>query len=272
MRLEGKKVLITGASSGIGLALAWELAAKGAMLALVSRRKERLYDIARELEKAFPGTIPPIPMPCDVTDIKLVHHLIEYITDRFDGIDILINNAGISVYGDMEHTTMGDFRQIMEVDFFGAVHCLIEVLPLMRKAGWGLIVNIASVAALHGVPYLGAYSAGKAALAAMSQSLRAELAGSGVSIIVVYPGYTKTEIFHNEKKVGGAHRPMGNYASPKGVAKAIVKTMERGKRDLVLSSSGKALRFFRGIAPWIVERAMIKTACRLRGDGEIFDA
>ena len=104
------------------------------------------------------------------------------------------------------------------------------------------MVNVASVAGLYGIPYLGAYGASKAALASFCQSLRAELDGSGISIMIVYPGYTQTEIFRKEADVGGARRPPGPYAPVEEVAEAIVAGMEGEKGDIVLATEGKALR------------------------------
>jgi len=264
MRIEGKRVLITGASSGIGLALSTVLARKGAVLALTSRRFDRLQEVVREIGSAFPDIPASLAIPCDVADRESVSRLIKGCVNRLGGIDILINNAGISVYGDTERTTLEDFHSVMEVNFFGALHCMSEVIPLMERQGKGLIVNIASVAAKHGVPYLGAYCASKAALMALSQSLRAELSKSGISIMIVYPGYTQTNIFKDEKKVGGAHRPPGPYASASKVAEAIVGAIEGEKRELVFSLEGRALTLLQGLLPQLVEKAMERIADKLR--------
>lgn len=262
--IKDARVLITGASSGIGKAIAFEFASKGAKLIIASRRFNALRKVADELEDAFPEIQAPLAMPCDITDRESVKKVIQSCVDHFGGIDILINNAGIGVYGNTDKTSVEDFRSIMEVNFFGSVHCILEVLPIMKRKGEGQIVNIVSVAAKHGVPYLGAYSASKAALATLSQSLSAEHAKSGISILIVYPGYTQTDFFEREKKVGGAHRPPGPYASPQKVAKAIVKAVENKKRDLVLSFKGKALALVQNLMPWLVDRAMERIAYKLR--------
>lgn len=263
-KIRDARVMITGASSGIGKAVAFECAAKGAKLTLASRNYNRLRQAAEEIRSAFPEIEAPLVIPCDVTDKKDVKRLIEGSADRFGGIDILLNNAGLGVYGDVEKTTIEDFRSVMEANFFGAVHCIFEALPFMKEAGKGLIVNIASLAAKHGVPYLGAYSASKAALAALSQSLRAELSNKAISIMIVYPGYTQTDFFRKEKNVGGARRPPGPYASSRGVARAVIRAIEREKRELVLSKEGKALSLFEGLWPWFVEVAMKRIANKLR--------
>lgn len=268
MEIKGKRVLITGASSGIGLALSTVLARKGAVLALTSRRFYRLQELAKEIASAFPRIPTPLIISCDIANRESIDRLIDGCVNELGGIDILINNAGISVYGATERTTSEDFHSVMAVNFFGALHCMLEVIPDMKRLGEGLIVNIASLAAIHGVPYLGAYCASKAALVAISQSLRAELSKSGVSIMIVYPGYTQTNIFRSEKKVGGAHRPEGPYVPAAKVAEAIVRAIEAGERDLVLSSVGRALTLSQGLLPRLVDRAMERIASRLRDEEE----
>jgi short-subunit dehydrogenase len=262
--IKGKRVLITGSSSGIGKALAFALAKKGAVLALAARRAKRLEHVAAEISAAFPHLPMPLVFPCDVAIKENVSRLIESSIQQMGGVDILVNNAGIGVYGNTENTSISDFRTILDVNFFGSIHCVLEVLPHMKRRGQGRIVNIASVAAKHGVPYLGAYSAGKAALVALSQSLRAELSGSGISVVVVYPGYSQTEFFAKEKHVGGGRRPAEPYKSPEKVAKAIIRGIEKNKQEIVLSMEGKALSAVQGLLPGIVDKAMARIAHRLR--------
>lgn len=263
MRTEGRRVVLTGASSGIGRALALSLARRGAVLTIAARRGDKLEEVSREVAERFPDTPAPVWVVCDVSNAADVARLVGGTVERLGGIDILVNNAGISVYGEARRTSVDDFRDVMSVNFFGALHCTKETLPFMRRQDSGLIVNVATVAALHGVPYLAAYCASKAALVSFSQSLRAELAGSGVRVMVVYPGYTDTEIYESEKKVGGALRPPGRYASAAEVAEAIVRGIEAGGRDVILTAQGRALNVLRGLAPSIVERAMRSIARRL---------
>ena len=263
MRIDGTRVIVTGASSGIGRALATALAKRGAVLTLAARRGDRLEEVVREVAERFPSSPPPVAVPCDVSNAADVTVLVGGTVERLGSVDILINNAGISVFGEEARTSVNDYRDLMSVNFFGALHSMREVLPFMRRQGSGLIVNVASVAALHGVPYLAAYCASKAALVALSQSLRAELHGSGVRIMIVYPGYTETEIFEREKKVGGARRPPGKYASAADVAEAITRAIDTDARDLYMTVRGRALSVLRGLAPPIVERAMRNIAREL---------
>lgn len=268
MRIDGKRVIVTGASSGIGRALAISLARRGAVLTIAARRGDRLDDVVREMERRSRRAVQPVAVTCDVSDAAQVSRLIGGTVERLGGVDLLVNNAGVSVYGEARRTSVADFAQVMSVNFFGALHCTLEVLPFMRRQESGLIVNVASVAALHGVPYLAAYCASKSALVAFSQSLRAELSGTGVGVMIVYPGYTDTGIFGAEKKVGGAVRPGGSYAGAEGVAEAIVRAIERGRSDVVLSAQGNMLNLVRGVAPGVAERAMRALARKLANGSE----
>lgn len=271
-RMKGSRVLITGASSGIGKAVAFEFARRGAKLTLASRRLDALKNLVKEIQSTYPDAPQPMTVQCDVTRRKDVKRMVKETARRFGGIDVLVNNAGTGVYGNVELTTLEDFRAVMEVNFFGAVQCMMEALPFLKQAEKGLVINIASVAAKHGVPYLGAYGASKAALAVVSQSFRTELKESGVSLMVVYPSYTQTDFFKNEKKVGGARRFHGPYASPLNVARAIVRAAEFGKKNLVLSLEGKALTISQSVFPRLVEKVMDRIAYKLREKQEASNA
>ncbi len=267
--LRGKRVLITGASSGIGRALALEFGRRGATMALAGRNMERLRRTAGRIEAEETSAAPPLVIGCDVTCDDQVRFMVKGCVGSFGGIDILVNNAGTGVYGEGLKTSLDDFRSVMDVNMFGALRCIIEAAPVMRQQKGGLLVNILSVAAIHGVPYLSAYSASKAALLAACQSLRAELARDGISILNVFPNYTETGFFRNERKAGGARRPSGPYTSPDVVARAVTKAVESGKDHVVLSAEGKALRFFDWAFPGLVEFVMARIARRLREAPEV---
>ena len=268
MNFAGRRVLITGGSSGIGRAIADAVADRAGVLCLAAREPDGLDRAAEEIAARHPEGLRPLARPCDVTDRTAVRGLVAECRNHLGGIDVLFNNAGISVYGPVERTGADDFSSVMAVNFLGAVNCILEVLPVMRQQGAGHIVNIGSVAGLHGTPFLAAYSASKAALAAMSQSLRAELHGTGITIATVHVDYTATGIFAAEKNVGGAHRPNGPYASAASVAAAIIEGVERGKRDFAVSARGRALGLVRALAPGIVERYMNRLAEELRAGEE----
>jgi short-subunit dehydrogenase len=264
MRIAGKRTVITGASSGIGRWLSAAFAEKNGALVLAARRPEPLERVAERLSASFPDAPVPQPFPCDITDRSAVRQLIQFAREHMGGVDILINNAGASLYGVTSRTTPDDFRALLDLNLFGPLYATLEVIPDMERRGRGMIVNVGSVAGLYGVPYLAAYGASKAAVAVVGESLRAELATTGIQVLNVYPGYTRTEIFARERRVGGARRPRGRYAPADRVALAIVRAIEAEKPELVLSPGGKVIARLRAVAPWAVDRAMRRVACRLR--------
>ncbi|HWP37097.1 MAG TPA: SDR family oxidoreductase, partial [Gemmatimonadales bacterium] len=204
MRLDGARVVVTGASSGIGRAIAEAVADHGGRLLLAARRAGPLNDVAGEIAGRHPGIPRPAVIALDVADPESGAALWRGAHAAFGGLDVLINNAGISVYGDTLASSVEDFRRVLAVNVLGPVSAMLAAMPHMVRQESGVIVNVASVAALHGVPFLAAYAASKAALASVTQTLRGELAGSGVRLICVYPGYTRTPIFGKEKRLGGA--------------------------------------------------------------------
>ena len=266
MRIRGSTAIVTGASSGIGRAIALELASRGATVALAARRRGRLEEVAREIGSRFPDAPSPSSVVCDVTDRRQVEALVGSTVERHGDIDVLVNNAGVSVFGDTLLGGIEDYERTMAVNFLGAVHCIEETLPFMLRRESGHIVNISSVAGLHGVPYLAAYSASKAALGSYSETLRSELADRGVRVMVVYPGYTDTEIFDVERQIGGARRPAGTYTPPDVVARAVARGLKRDAREVYLTLRGRALSVLRGLAPGIVDRAMLGIARELSDD------
>jgi short-subunit dehydrogenase len=268
LRIEGKSVIVTGASSGIGRALALAFAGKRAAVTAAARRADRLEELVREAAERFPDAPPVVPVECDVTREADVSWLVGGTVERTAAVDVLVNNAGVGLYGETELVSIDDFQELLSVNLLGAVRCIQEVVPFMRTRESGVIVNVASVAALYGVPYLSAYCASKAAVAAVSQSLRAELDGSGIRVMIAYPGYTDTEFFEHEKVVGGARRPPGPFAPPDRVAAGVVRAVERNVGDVYLTAQGRALSVLRGLAHPIVERAMRKIARELRGEDE----
>jgi short-subunit dehydrogenase len=171
------------------------------------------------------------------------------------------------VYGDAERTTIEDFQAVSDVNFSGPC-----AAPWKRSPPWrrrrGLIIFIASVAALRGFLPLGLCGR-KAALASLGQSLRAELGSSGIDVMVVYPNYTRTDFFLREKRVGGARRPASGYADPAKVAAAVVRAVEKGRKELVLSAEGRALKWIRRLFPAAADKAMERIAARLREPREV---
>jgi len=263
--LNGARVVITGASSGIGRSLATAIAQRGGRLVLAARRADPLLDAAHAIATRCDCEA-PLAVPSDVQDPASVEYLIETAIGHLGGIDVLVNNAGTCVYGEAIRTSGEDIEDMLRVHVLGPYYGMQAVIPEMKRQGHGLIVNVASIAAFHGVPYLSSYGAAKAAEVSLSQSIRTELQGTGVDVMVVCPNYTDTNLFAAEKNVGGARRPKGRYKSADAVAESIVKAIERGRKDLVLTFEGKMLYLMRSLWPNLVDLVFNRMAARLQED------
>lgn len=183
--IAASRVWITGASSGIGAALARELVARGARVAISARRADRLEEVSE-------GAM--LVVPLDVTDEGAVHEAADDVRDAFGDIDIAVLNAGAWTRTDVSQWDAASFRRQVEVNLLGASSCLAAVLPQMLDRGAGKIVIVTSVAGYRGVPGAEAYGATKAALLNLAESLRADLAPSGVVVQWVSPGFVRTEL------------------------------------------------------------------------------
>lgn len=187
-------VLITGASSGIGEACAVHLAHKGFRVFAAARRLEKL----KELSALAGGRITPVEM--DVTDEASVAYAVKSIAEEGLSLYGLINNAGVSVMGPLEEVSIADWRRQYETNVFGLMNVTRAVLPQMREAGRGRIVNIGSIAGRVAAPFQGAYASSKHAVEGLSDSLRRELAPHGVKVSVVRPGFINTPFGHQEQE------------------------------------------------------------------------
>ena len=187
------RVLITGATSGLGKELAMQLANEGSMLALTGRREDRLIELAQALKDVGAGGV--LTLTGDVADPAAVkkHHAL--IMEQFGGLDWAILNAGISKSGDAkEGFAADDYRLVYGVNVFGVANWIEAVLPGMLKDKSGTIVGVASVAGYRGLPRSGPYSSSKAALISLLESLRVDLRGTGVKVVTVCPGFVRTEM------------------------------------------------------------------------------
>lgn len=194
MEIRDKVVLITGASAGIGLATARRFAAEGARLALVARSADVLHHLAGELQGLGSEAV---ALPADVSDPRQVEQVIEETVRHFGRLDVVINNVGQAAVGMIADLSPDDFRKILDLNVFGPLAAMQAVIPVMRKQGGGLIINISSVVSKMNIPGLGAYAATKAALNLLSGTARSELAAENIRVITVYPRSTATDFGRN---------------------------------------------------------------------------
>jgi len=259
MAFKNKTVAITGAAGGMGRALCRRFGQAGAKIALLDLHLEPLEAFARELDEAG---IQALALQCDVTDEQACRTAMEKIVERFGGIDILINNAGITHRSAFEKTQVQVFRQVMEVNFFGALHCTQAALPALL-ASRGMIIVMSSIAGFSPLFGRSGYSASKHALHGLFESLRTELSDKGVRVMMVCPGFTATNIEKNA--LDGDGRPTthprsttGKIATPEVVAETIYHAAVKNKRLLVLSRVGNLAHFVYKFFPAYYERAMTK--------------
>lgn len=186
-----KVVLLTGASSGIGRALAVAIGAKGARVGLLARRADELEAVAQEVGAAGGQAL---VLPSDVTDADAVKAAAEQLRKAFGQIDILIANAGVGGITDGRVVNVHDFGRVISINLLGAVNSISAVVQEMVAQGSGHIVAVSSLAGYRGLPKSGAYCGSKAGLSAMCESLRLDLRGSGVDVTIVHPGFIKTPL------------------------------------------------------------------------------
>lgn len=191
MNWKNKVVFLTGASSGIGEALAIALAGKGAILGLLARREDLLKQLAEKCEKV--GGKARV-FACDVTDEQGVTVAAEKLRNEFGKIDILICNAGVGGPKHAKDLTNADVKKIFDINFMGAVHAVTAVLPQMVEKGSGQLVAISSLAGFRGLPFSASYSASKGAMTNFFESLRLDLIGSAVDVTIIQPGFIKTPL------------------------------------------------------------------------------
>jgi len=251
--LADRRVLITGASGGIGLALARELARKGARLLLIARRQELLRQRADELTSL--GARSVLVAAGDITDAAHCQQAVALAQTQWAGLDLLIHAAGISAHGRFDRSDEATLRRIMEVNFFAAASLTRLALPLLRSEGNTQVVLIGSILGHCGVPLNSEYVASKFALRGWSQSLRAELLGQGIGMLLVSPGTTDTDFFdHLIGRRGTIPWPRQRGIPAESVARQTVRAIERRRREIFPNWHGRLLvwasRYCPGLVGW----------------------
>ena len=241
--------VITGASSGIGAALAHELAGRGWHCVLLARRVDRLEQVAAETGAEVE--------PCDVSNPEQVEQAAARVLKRHPEIGLLVNNAGIPSHGSFLTAGPERIEQVIRTNYLGSVWCLRAFLPGLERARPSHLVNIVSVAGTTVVPDAGPYSASKHAQLAFSRALRAELRPRGVSVLTVNPGPVATEGFPQTRLIRrGAMRWM--VLTPERIARKIVRALERGKTERVIPRWMRIAGISTGIFPATVTRMVAR--------------
>nr|WP_239989461.1 SDR family oxidoreductase [Corallococcus macrosporus] len=263
---KGRVVLVTGASGGIGRAAAKAYAAAGADVVLAARRLPELEDAAREVASLG---VRALPVRCDVTVGDDVTRLVAETDAAFGGLDVLVNNAGQGSYGPLEAMGEEQLRKLFELNVLGLWRMTREALPLLRRRRGAQVVNVSSVLGHRGLPLLGAYCASKAAVNAMTESLRAELAEEGIRVLLVSPGFTESDFRENRLNAEGWKQdaiPL-KAMSAEEVAAAMVRASRRGHRDTVLTLPGRVMVVANRWVPSLFDRVARRMAAEMKKKG-----
>ena len=258
-RLNDKVVIITGASSGIGKALAYELAKRKARLALAARNIDELKKVENDIESHADDVM------IHQTDVSIESQCKEFIErtmEHFGRIDVLINNAGISMRATLEDMDMEVFKKVLDVNLMGAVYCTKYALPHLLKSK-GSVVGVSSIAGYVGLPARTAYSSSKYALQGFLDALRTENLKTGLHVLVACPGYTESNIRKRALNADGASQDESplkedKIMSAEDVAKAIAKAIEGRKRTLTLTAEGKLAVFFSKFFPSFIVKMVFR--------------
>jgi len=266
MNLSNKTVIITGASSGIGKSLATEFAKLGANLVLAARQYVTLCEIAQSLEQQY--NIKAIAVQCDVSIEEDCEHLIKQTLTTFDKIDVLVNNAGISMRALFNDADVDVLKKIMDVNFWGTVYCTKYALPEILKTK-GSIVGVSSIAGYKGLPGRTGYSASKFAMNGFLDALRVENLKNGIHILTACPGFTASNIRNTALDKNGTQQGESTLEEDKmmtadTVAEIIVKGVEDRARTLIMTGQGKLTVLLNKFLPGFLDKMVYNTIAKER--------
>ncbi|MBI2712291.1 MAG: SDR family NAD(P)-dependent oxidoreductase [Bdellovibrio sp.] len=263
--LKNKTVLITGASAGIGKALALEFGQKKANLVLFARRKDRLDALSKEIQ---PSGEKVLCVEGDVRSEELLGKAVTEGTNRFGGIDVVIANAGFGVVGNLTDLTVEDYRRQFEVNVFGLLNTIYASVEELKKSK-GVLVLIGSVAGVIGLPGSSPYGMSKAAVNILGFALYEELKAHGVSVLLVAPGFVDSEI-RQVDNMGKLHQeqkdpvPRWMRVTAETAAQEIVEAIVKRKRELIITWPGKLAVWIYRHFPWILKAAIGRKKLKAR--------
>jgi len=254
LALRGAVVAVTGASAGIGRECVLAFARGGARVVAGARRLDRLEALAGEV-RAHGGEV--LIVQTDVAEAEQVHRFVRAAVERFGRLDVLVNNAGYGVRGRVEDTPIASYERLMRVNYLGTVHGCQAALPVMRRQGSGVIVNVSSIVGHRALPQGGAYAATKAAQISLTEALRVELRGSGIRACTVHPVGTISEFGEVAARESGEDvdvaAGVGPQQSARAVAEAIVRCARRPRPEVYPYPPSRAIVWLNALAPGLCD-------------------
>ena len=263
--LNGCRVLITGASSGIGRCLAQQLAAAGCRVALAARSEERLHETATSLGRSASAVL---VVPTDITREADQQNVLDQAVAHFGGLDVLVNNAGVASWAHFADSTEAILREIMEVNFFAPAELIRKAIPILVKGDQPAVVNIASMCGRRAMPAWSEYSASKYALCGLTEALRGELARFEIDVLLMLPGLTRTEFSqHFLRSEGRAEIDFAGGMPPENLAARIVRSLTKNRTETVIGRDARWMLLVNKFFPRLVDRLLARKVRKLYASG-----
>ena len=261
--LKGAVAVVTGASSGIGEALAKEYALQGAKVVLAARQEDKLKDVVASIKSAGGDAVYSV---CDVTLTDQCEALMAKAVEEYGKIDILICNAGLSMRAIFDDVEIDVLRRLMEVNFWGTVNCAKYALPYLQ-ASKGSIVGVSSVAGLHGLPGRTGYSASKYAMTGFLETLRVENLKKGLHVMIACPGFTASNVRFSALTADGScqgetPRAEDKMMTPEQVARIIIRSTAKRKRLCLMDFDGRATHIVKKFMPAFLDNMFYKAMAK----------
>jgi short-subunit dehydrogenase len=259
--LQGLRILITGASGGIGRSLAAQAAARGARVAAAARSADKLAELVKEVNGRGAEAV---AVPANITIEADRRRLLDAVVERFGGLDVLINNAGVASFGHFADSTEEVMRQVMEVNFFAPVELTRQVIPLLMEGRQPAVVNVASMCGRRGLPAWPEYSASKFALCGMTEALRGEMARFDIDMLLILPGLTRSDLGrHLLRNTGRMDIRFDQGMPPETVARGILDALEKNRTETVLGREAVWMLRLQRFVPRVLDRLISRKVRKL---------